>query len=264
MKSSTLISSVAIALSVTSFASAALGTYGTLNDGTNDVAFNVGTGIGNNDFWYNNFNIGTTEKPSALTLGMKTIGYYGQNPNPVYKGDGTWEAQAGKNVGPRGSGPANTNSANDPTWNFIWSVTVDGAQPTENDNLYWSMRITGPNGNWGTTAFGLAALSGNFPGTPTGVSNPVYQNAWVCSFDFLQAPSDSFGLPAGTWSGLGFDPNAVGRYTFDLSVFRRTQVGNNSVDLQLSTLTMNVDVVPAPGAVALVGLAGLVGRRRRA
>jgi MYXO-CTERM domain-containing protein len=27
---------------------------------------------------------------------------------------------------------------------------------------------------------------------------------------------------------------------------------------------MNVDVVPAPGAVALVGLAGLIGRRRRA
>ena len=257
MKTSTLISSVAIALSVSSFATAGVAPqFGTLSTGTSDVSFNVGNGIGNNDFWYSNTNIGTTESPSALTLGMKTIGYFGQNPNPVYKGDGTWEAQAGTNVGPSGS-------ANAPTWNFIWSVTVDGAQPTAND-LYWSMRITGPNGTFGTTAFGLDALSGNFAGTPVGVSNPVYQNAWVCSFDFLQAPSDSFGLPAGTWSGLGFDPNAAGRYTFDLSVFRRTQVGSGSVDSQLSTLTMNVDVVPAPGAVALVGLAGLIARRRRA
>jgi len=259
MKTSTLISSVAIALSVSSFASAALGTYGTLNDGTNNVAFNFDTGIGNNDFWYSNTNIGTTESPSALTLGMKTIGYFGQNPNPVYKGDGTWEAQAGTNVGPSGS-------ANAPTWNFIWSVTVDGAQPTENDNLYWSMRITGPNGNWGTTAFGLAALSGNFPGTPTGVSNPVYQNAVVCSRGFLQLSSAATPgvVTPGLWDGLAFDPNAAGRYTFDLSVFRRTQVGSDSVDSQLSTLTMNVDVVPAPGAVALVGLAGLIARRRRA
>jgi hypothetical protein len=252
MKTSTLISSVAIALSVSSFASAALGTYGTLNDGTNSVAFNFGTGIGNNDFWYSNTAFGS----KSLTLGMKTIGSYGQNPNPEHKNDGTWEAQAGTNAGPSGS-------ANAPTWNFIWSVTVDGAQPTENDNLYWSMRITGPNGNWGTTAFGLAALSGNFPVTPPGVSNPVYQNAVVCSFVFLQLSSAATpGVTPGLWDGLAFDPTVNGRYTFELSVFD----GNSPTNTRpaLSTLTMNVDVVPAPGAVALVGLAGLVGRRRRA
>ena len=261
MKTSTLISSVAIALSVSSFASAAA-TFGTLSYGSDpstDIAFNVGTGIGNNDFWYSNTAFGS----KSLTLGMKTIGYYGQNPNPEYKGDGTWEAQAGKNVGPQGSGPLNPNSANDPTWNFIWSVTVDGAKPTANDDLYWSMRITGPNGNWGTTAFSPVALSGNFPGTPTGVSNPVYQNAWVCSFDFLQLSSAATpSATPGLWDGLAFDPTVNGRYTFELSVFD----GNSPTNTRpaLSTLSMNIDVVPAPGCIALVGLAGLASRRRRA
>jgi hypothetical protein len=247
MKTSTLISSVAIALSVSSFATAGVvSQFGTLSTGTSDVSFNVGNGIGNNDFWYSNTDVGG----KALTLGMKSISYFGQNPNTEYKGDGTWEAQAGTNVGPSGS-------ANAPTWNFIWSVTMDGMQPSANDNLYWSMRITGPNGgNWGTSLAGMAGLSTNF----SGPADPVYQNAWVGSFNFLQLSSAQSGTTAGLWDGLAFDPMANGRYTFDLSVFQRTGTG----DTQLSTLTMNVDVVPAPGAVALVGLAGLIGRRRRA
>jgi hypothetical protein len=246
MKTSTLISSVAIVLSVTSFASAAA-TFGTLSYGSTPIAFNTGTGIGNNDFWYSNTDVGG----KALTLGMKSISYYGQNPNTEYKGDGTWEAQAGYNAGPLGGATA-------PTWNFIWSVTVDGAQPTANDNLYWSMRITNSNGgNWGTNLFGMADLSANFS-TP---SDPVYQNAWVCSYNFLQLSSAATsGDTSGLWDGLAFDPMANGNYEFELSVFERTGKG----DIQLSTLTMNVDVVPAPGAVALVGLAGLIGRRRRA
>ena len=252
MKTSTLISSVAIALSVSSLATAAA-TLGTLSYGSDprtDIAFNVGNDIGNNDFWYSNTDVGG----KALTLGMKSISYFGQNPNTEYKGDGTWEAQAGTNVGP--SGPANA-----PTWNFIWSVTVDGAQPTANDNLYWSMRITGPNGNWGTTAFGMAALSGDFPNTPSGDSNPVYQNAWVGSFDFLQLSSAATsGDTSGLWDGLAFDPMANGNYEFELSVFERTGKG----DIQLSTLTMTVNVVPSPGAIALLGVAGLANRRRRA
>ena len=235
MKTSTLISSVAIALSVSSFATAAA-TFGTLSYGSTPIAFNTGN-INNENFWFSNTNIGTTENPSALTLGMKSIGYFGQNPNPEYMGNGTWEAQAGRNAGPI----AGAGGPDAPTWNFIWSVTVDGARPSATD-LYWSMLITGPDGTtFGTKDTGMVALSENF----SGPNDPVYQNAWVCSYSFLS---------------LGFDPNETGRYTFDLSVFQRA----GSVDTQLSTLTMNVDVVPAPGAVALVGLAGLVGRRRRA
>ena len=244
MKTSTLISSVAIALSVSSVATADLASFGTLSYGSTPIAFNTGNGIGNNDFWYGNTVVGG----KALTLGMKSISYFGQNPNTEYKGDGTWEAQAGTNVGPSGS-------ANAPTWNFIWSVTMDGMQPSATDNLYWSMRITGPNGgNWGTTAFGMAALSGDFAGTQVPGSNPVYQNAWVGSFDFLQLPSQQ-----GGWNGLAFDPMANGNYKFELSVFQ----GQASTS-PLSTLTMNVNVVPAPGCIALVCLAGLASRRRRA
>ena len=240
MKTSTLISSVAIALSVSSVASADFASYGTLSYGSTPIAFNTGN-INNENFWFSNTNIGTTESPMALTLGMKSIGYFGQNPNPEYMGNGTWEAQAGKNAGPL----AGAGGPDAPTWNFIWSVTVDGARPSATD-LYWSMLITGPDGTtFGTKDTGMVALSGDFPGTQIPGSNPVYQNAWVCSYPFL---------------GLGFDPNETGRYTFDLSVFQR----DGSVDTRLSTLTMNVDVVPAPGALAVLGLAGVVGRRRRA
>jgi hypothetical protein len=221
--------------------------------GSTPIAFNTGTGIGNNDFWYSNTDVGG----KALTLGMKSIGYFGQNPNPEYMENGTWEAQAGKNAGPL----AGAGGPDAPTWNFIWSVTVDGEQPTANDNLYWSMRITGPNGNWGTKAFGMAALSGDFPRTPIGVSNPVYQNAWVCSYDFLQLSSEATpDTTPGLWDGLAFNPTVNGRYIFELSVFE----GNSPTRPALSTLTMNVDVVPAPGAIALLGLAGLASRRRRA
>jgi len=251
MKTSTLISSVAIALSVSSFASAAVATYGTLNDGTNPIAFNVGNGIGNNDFWYSNTDVGG----KALTLGMKSISYFGTNAPVTHIAGNTWEAQAGKNIDPRGSADA-------PTWNFIWSVTLGGEKPTAADNLYWSMRITGLNGgNWGTNLVGMFDLSADFPGPESGPANPVYQNAWVCSYDFLQLSSAAtFGDTSGLWNGLAFDPMANGNYNFELSVFQRTGKG----DIQLSTLTMNVGVVPAPGAIALVGLAGLVGRRRRA
>ena len=236
MKTSTLISSVAIALSVSSVASADFASYGTLSYGSTPIAFNTGN-INNENFWFSNTNIGTTESPMALTLGMKSIGYFGQNPNPEYMGNGTWEAQAGKNAGPL----AGAGGPDAPTWNFIWSVTVDGARPSATD-LYWSMLITGPDGTtFGTKDTGMVALSANF----SGPNDPVYQNAWVCSYPFLS---------------LGFDPNETGRYTFDLSVFQR----DGSVDTQLSTLTMNVDVVPAPGSIALLGLAGFVGRRRRA
>jgi hypothetical protein len=248
MQSSILVASAAVVVSFASAASAGVTgpRYGTLNDGTNDVAFNVGNSIGSNDFWFSNTDVGG----KALTLGMKSIGYFGQNPNPVYTENGTWEAQAGFNAGPSGSPSA-------PTWNFIWSVTMDGAQPTEADGLYWSMRITGPNGGtWGTTVSGMAALSGGFNGNS---ANPVYQNAWVGSFDFLQLSSLQSGGPEGIWSGLAFNPTVNGSYTFDLAVF-----GSPTSTTALSTLTMTVNVVPSPGAIALLGVAGLASRRRRA
>ena len=248
MKTSTLISSVAIALSVSSFATAGVASYGTLSDGSTPIPFNTGN-LNNENFWYSNTNV----DGKALTLGMKTISYFGTNAPVTTSEDGTWTAQAGKNVDSRGSADA-------PTWTFIWSVTLDGAKPSANDNLYWSMRITNSNGGtWGITQAGMADLSSGDP------NDPVYQNAWVCSYGFLQASSSQSGQAPGLWSGLGFDPNAAGRYTFDLSVFKRTTVGGNVVvDSPLSTLTMNVDVVPAPGALALLGLAGVAGRRRRA
>jgi hypothetical protein len=53
---------------------------------------------------------------------------------------------------------------------------------------------------------------------------------------------------------LAFNPNTIGNYTFTLTVW--------DAEGELGSTVMTV-MVPAPGAVALLGTAGLVGSRRR-
>ena len=64
----------------------------------------------------------------------------------------------------------------------------------------------------------------------------------------------------GLWDGLNFNPNTLGNYQFEIAV-RGGQGGQT--DPILGSTSMTVSVVPAPGAIALLGLAGLSTRRRR-
>jgi MYXO-CTERM domain-containing protein len=73
----------------------------------------------------------------------------------------------------------------------------------------------------------------------------------------VRASGRSRGAPAGLWNGLAFNPNTQGDYTFRIEV-RQGQFGS-----VLGSTDMTVSVVPAPGAIALLGAAGLVGSRRR-
>ena len=72
---------------------------------------------------------------------------------------------------------------------------------------------------------------------------------------------DSQNLGFGFWTALfgapGFDANAAGEYDFELTVFEK---GTSNVIAQSNVAV----VVPAPGAAALAGIAGLgLVRRRR-
>jgi MYXO-CTERM domain-containing protein len=66
------------------------------------------------------------------------------------------------------------------------------------------------------------------------------------------------GVP-GLWDGLNFNPNTVGDYQFTIAVRNGSATG-----AIVGSTTMTVSVVPSPGAIALLGVAGLASRRRRA
>jgi MYXO-CTERM domain-containing protein len=82
-------------------------------------------------------------------------------------------------------------------------------------------------------------------------------NGWSPSEGYLGLNSANSGAPGGLWNGLAFNPNTQGNYTFRIDV-RQGQYGT-----VLGSTEMTVSVVPAPGAIALLGAAGLVGGRRR-
>ena len=129
--------------------------------------------------------------------------------------------------------------------------------------LWWNMRITGPNssggtGNWGTQLGGMVNLgSGPAGSPPTNYS----QASWQLGYNFF--PLSSQNTPgvgqSGLWDGLQFNPNTQGDYQFTIDI----RQGQNPYGAVVGSTTMTVSVIPAPGALALLGAAGLVGARRR-
>jgi hypothetical protein len=111
------------------------------------------------------------------------------------------------------------------------------------------MRIVGPgsSGNWGTLASGGA------------VDSAATLNAWQLGFDFFalsSANTPGVNTP-GLWDGLSFNRNQLGEYQFTIAVRDGSPTG-----AIVGQTVMNV-FVPGPGAVALLGVAGLAGSRRR-
>jgi MYXO-CTERM domain-containing protein len=199
----------------------------------------------NSGFIYTNTAVGS----SWLTIGLKASNYYGVNEAPVYMGNSTYQVQAGQTA------PSSATTGWFPTaarWGVRWSVSMDGARSNAAlSGLWWSMRIVSPTAgaNWGSLSAGMVNL-----GTDT---QSYAINGWSPSFGFLGLNSASSGGPAGAWNGLAFNPNTQGNYTFRIEV-RQGQFGS-----VLGSTDMTVSVVPAPGAIALLGVAGLVGGRRR-
>jgi MYXO-CTERM domain-containing protein len=160
----------------------------------------------------------------------------------VDAGSSLWAPAAGDPVPPA--------YANAPRWGFSWNISVDGSRGASAlTGLFWSMRIVGPGstGNWGTLAAGGAI----------GPNDAL--NAWQLGYSYFamnSANTPGVSTP-GLWDGLNFNPNTLGNYQFEIAV-RKSQYGPI-----VGSTAMTVSVVPAPGAIAVLGLAGLSVRRRR-
>ena len=236
------------AMSASTFAGVT-SSFGTLTDGHGDeISFDAGTGNSNIDFRYNNYWLGD----ESITAGLSVQSYYGDANGPVTNdGIETFFVQAGADQ----SGDPNALPGS-PRWGFKWSVTADGAAPNA-DDLFMSLRIDGPGGNWGIEA-GSGFASGIAPSeTATQFAN---QNVWTLGYDFFALNSADSGLGGGLWDGLDFDFDALGDYRVVLGLYDGNPLGGGSY---LGETAITVSVVPAPGTmVALVGLA-FTGRRRR-
>jgi hypothetical protein len=117
-----------------------------------------------------------------------------------------------------------------------------------------SPNSTGGTGNWGTVAGGMVNLGGG------AVNGTDYsQGRWHLGYNFFPLNSQNtpgVGIP-GLWNGLAFNPNTLGDNQFTIDI-RQGQYG-----AVVGSTNMTVSVVPAPGAIALVGAVGLAGSRRR-
>ena len=223
--------------------------FGTLSygagAGSTPISWQLNQVNDNTGFIYTNTAVGS----SWLTVGLRASNYYGVNEAPTYTGSSTYQVQAGQTSASSGGGGFDSSSAR---WGFQWSVSMDGVRTNSAlSGLWWSMRITSPTAgaNWGTLAGGMVNL-----GTDT---QSYAINGWSPSMGFLGLNSANSGAPTGLWNGLAFNPNPQGTDTFRIDV-RQGQYG-----AVLGSTEMAVSVVPAPGALALLGAVGLVGARRR-
>jgi len=107
-------------------------------------------------------------------------------------------------------------------------------------------------GSWASDA-ALAINNLQWGGYNYSIPGTTFQNFW--SFD---GPGSA---AAGTYtdSRSGLSINTAGGVTF-----RFVNGWTTSPAVQYNNVTVVVETIPAPGAVALLGLAGLAGRRRRA
>jgi len=242
-------------ISVGMLAAVASADFGVLNyNGTpgGNIPFTVGNAaaIGNDGYTFSNHTSGA----SVVTIGLKAIAWQGANfdlTNDVtystVEAGGSWlnRNDAGTYLAATGAATEMRNGSGDivaytgPTrsrWAFVWNASQDGLRPAAGQfNL--RMIVDGPAA--GSFSMDLGDLNGNF----STASDPKWQNAWNAGFDFLNSAGSVNDY--GNWN-IKLQVFAAGGYT--------TLVGEQAI---------NVLAVPAPSALALLGIAGLAGGRRR-
>ena len=206
----------------------------------------AGTGVGNDGYRMN-----TSAGPgsSELLIGIKaheyrngnmpagssTVSSYGNSVGGSWlnidSGTGAYTGIAGEAVNkPSWWAGFPPNSAT--SWGFTWSITLDGARPAAGA-ISMNMLITRPNGQVSTI------LSGWDVGTDFGPGNTAWQQNWN----------------VGYLSGCEGQANDIGDWKIKITAFSGTTVYGEQ--------EIVVTATPAPGALALLGLAGIAGGRRR-
>ena len=221
-------------------------TFGQLQYNGTPIAMTSGTGVGNDGYRMN-----TSAGPGStqLLIGIKAHEYnngnmpagsitessYGPSVGGSWlnidSGTGAYTGIAGEAVNkpPFWAGfPANSALS----WGFTWSITLDGARPAANA-ISMNMLITRPNGQVSTI------LTGWDVGTNFGTGNMAWQNNWN----------------PGYLSGCGGQASDLGDWKIKITALSGATVYGEQ--------EITVTATPAPGALALLGVAGLIGGRRR-
>ncbi len=257
MKNSKKLIVTAGVISVGMMAAAASADFGVLdyNGSTagGNIPFTVGNAaaIGNDGYTFSNHTSGA----SVVTIGLKAIAWQGANfdlTNDITyssvaaggswlnrDGAGTYLAATGAATQTRDGGGNIVAYTGDlrSRWSFVWNASQDGLRPAAGQfNL--RMIVDGPAAS--ALSMDLGDLNGNF----STASDPKWQNAWNSGFSFLSSAGTVYDY--GNWN-IKLQVFAAGGYT--------TLVGEQDI---------NVLAVPAPGALALLGIAGFSSRRRRA
>ena len=258
MKNSKKLIVTAGVISVGMMAAAASADFGVLdyNGSTagGNIPFTVGNAaaIGNDGYTFSNHTSGA----SVVTIGLKAIAWQGANfdltnditySSVVAGGSwlnrdsaGTYLAATGAATETRVSGGPIVAYTGDlrSRWSFVWNASQDGLRPAAGQfNL--RMIVDGPAAS--ALSMDLGDLNGNFNGN----SDPRWQNAWNSGFSFLSS------------AGTVYE---YGNWNIKLQVFSASGDGYTSL---VGEQDINVLAVPAPGALALLGVAGLAGGRRR-
>lgn len=260
MKNSKKLIVTAGVISVGMMAAAASADFGVLDyNGSaagGNIPFTVGNAaaVGNDGYTFSNHTSGA----SVVTIGLKAIAWQGANFNldsQANGGDitystvaagGSWLNRDGAGTYLAATGAATETrsggnivpytGATRSRWSFVWNASQDGLRPAAGQfNL--RMIVDGPAAS--ALSMDLGDLNGNF----STASDPVWQNAWNSGFSFLNSAGTVYDY--GNWN-IKLQVFAAGGYT--------TLVGEQDI---------NVLAVPAPGALALLGVAGLAGGRRR-
>ena len=236
-------------LAATAFIAApvcAQSSFGQLTYGGSAIPMTSGIGVGNDGYRMN-----TSAGPGStqLLIGIKAHEYangnmpagssvvssYGNSiggswPN-INGATGAYTGIAGEAVNKASwwsAFPANSATS----WGFTWSITLDGARPAAGA-ISMNMLITRPNGQVSTI------LSGWDVGTNFGTGNMAWQNNWN----------------VGYLAGCGGQASDLGDWKIKITALSGGTVYGEQEIIVTAT--------PAPGALALLGVAGLVGGRRR-
>jgi MYXO-CTERM domain-containing protein len=246
--STTILSCLGATAFIASPASATPVSVGQLQYNGTPIAMTSGTGVGNDGYRMNtSTGPGDPYTAQQLLIGIKAHEYRNGNMpagsstvSSLY-GGGSWlNIDSGSGAYTAIAGVAANKPSwnpNAPSWGFTWSITLDGARPAVGA-ISMRMLITRPDSQV------VTVVASQDVGTDFSAGNMAWQQNWNLGY-------------LGVYGG-GVDANTVGDWKIKITAFS----GETTYGQQEITVTANA--IPAPGAAALIGLAGLVvGRRRR-
>ncbi|MBX2851656.1 MAG: PEP-CTERM sorting domain-containing protein [Phycisphaeraceae bacterium] len=230
----------ATALSTQVLATPIFDTFGPLPEATF-----AGTGIPNDEVAIGSQLFDGTTITAALTATRR----FG-NPDVTSDGAGNFTATPGSNFGDAGQ-----SSFEGALWNFGYFIKVEGGGRTIEDlqfDLYYDFD---PGEDTNIAGLGLIDLTTAAPLVGPGLTK--LESSQNLMFGFLEnptSPADTFVTPPPG----AFDPNALGEYNFAIVV------SDPNTNFAVEIVAIDVQVVPEPTSLALLGLGGfaLMGRRR--